>query len=130
MFTIEQIHTAHSKVKSGADFPKYIQDLISLWIQSYTIFVIDGHWEYNGSDDYSISSKSKYDNLQIANITNKDEFIIRLKLHQQWQTDYITFCNDAAKNGIPKRVMNLDTMECLYYDIDDNCILVEQIPST
>lgn len=27
MFTITQIENAHSKVKSGADFPKYIQDL-------------------------------------------------------------------------------------------------------
>ena len=25
MFTVGQIDTAHSKVKSGADFPKYIQ---------------------------------------------------------------------------------------------------------
>jgi hypothetical protein len=30
MFTIEQIDQAHSKVKSGADFPKYIQDLKNL----------------------------------------------------------------------------------------------------
>ena len=26
MFTIQQIHEAHAKVKSGADFPKYIQN--------------------------------------------------------------------------------------------------------
>ena len=30
MFTIAQIKEAHSKVKSGADFPQYIQDLIQL----------------------------------------------------------------------------------------------------
>ena len=30
MFTIAQIKEAHDKVKSGADFPKYIQDLINL----------------------------------------------------------------------------------------------------
>ena len=27
MFTVEQITQAHSHVKSGADFPKYIQDI-------------------------------------------------------------------------------------------------------
>jgi uncharacterized protein YbcV (DUF1398 family) len=27
MFTLEQIKQAHSKVKSGADFPKYIQEI-------------------------------------------------------------------------------------------------------
>jgi hypothetical protein len=31
MFTITQIKEAHSKVKSGADFPAYIQGLISNW---------------------------------------------------------------------------------------------------
>ena len=27
MFTVSQIKEAHSKVKSGADFPKYIQEI-------------------------------------------------------------------------------------------------------
>lgn len=27
MFTVEQIENAHKKVKSGADFPKYIQGI-------------------------------------------------------------------------------------------------------
>ncbi len=31
MFTVEQIKTAHSKVKSGADFPAYIQDIKKNW---------------------------------------------------------------------------------------------------
>lgn len=30
MFTIEQIKTAHSQVKSGADFPAYIQEIKKL----------------------------------------------------------------------------------------------------
>ena len=27
MFTVEQIELAHSKVKTGADFPKYIKEI-------------------------------------------------------------------------------------------------------
>ena len=30
MFTVEQIKAAHSKVKSGADFPAYIQEIKAL----------------------------------------------------------------------------------------------------
>jgi hypothetical protein len=30
MFTLEQIEFAHSKVKSGADFPKFIQEIKSI----------------------------------------------------------------------------------------------------
>ena len=32
MFTIQQIKEAHSKVKSGSDFPKYVQDIIALGV--------------------------------------------------------------------------------------------------
>ena len=32
MFTAEQIITAHSKVKSGADFPNYIKDIKALGV--------------------------------------------------------------------------------------------------
>ena len=32
MFTIQQIKDAHSKVKSGADFPQYMQDIIALGV--------------------------------------------------------------------------------------------------
>lgn len=30
MFTLEQIELAHSKVKSGAEFPRYIQEIKEL----------------------------------------------------------------------------------------------------
>lgn len=30
MFTVEQIETAHAKVKSGADFPNYIKEIKEL----------------------------------------------------------------------------------------------------
>jgi hypothetical protein len=30
MFTLQQIKDAHSKVETGADFPKYIKDLNDL----------------------------------------------------------------------------------------------------
>ena len=43
MFTIDQIKEAHSKVKSGADFPQYVQDLIKLGVIHYTTYVRDGH---------------------------------------------------------------------------------------
>ena len=32
MFTLEQIKLAHSKVKSGADFPAYIKELKALGV--------------------------------------------------------------------------------------------------
>lgn len=40
MFTIQQIQEAHSKVKSGADFLKYMQDIIALSTTPFSDFCV------------------------------------------------------------------------------------------
>ena len=65
MFTLQQIQDAHAKVQSGADFPRYIQDLKDLWVRSYTIFVSDGHAEYQWTDNSTITSPAIYQLLTI-----------------------------------------------------------------
>ncbi len=52
MFTVTQIKEAHSKVKSGADFPKYIQEIKGFGVQSFVTFVNDSHTEYFGENDF------------------------------------------------------------------------------
>lgn len=42
MFTVEQIKAAHSKVKSGADFPAYIQEIKSLGVTHYEAYSLTG----------------------------------------------------------------------------------------
>ena len=129
MFTLTQIHDAHIKVKNGADFPIYIQDLITLWVRSYTVFVSDGHAQYQWDDDYTITSPATYESLELNTTTDKAWFIANLKLHQQWGSDYMTFCQHAAQSGIVKRVLNMTDMTCSYYDSDDQEVVVETVPS-
>lgn len=129
MFTLQNIKDAHSKVRSGADFPRYVQDLIDLGVRSYTTWVADGHADYYGDDAQSIHSDAKYDQLTINDTSDRDSFLHDLKLHQQWWTDYMTFCRDAANAGISKRVMDMQAMTCSYYDSRDTVILEETIPS-
>jgi len=81
MFTIAQIHAAHAKVKSGADFPNYIQDLIQLGVTSYETWVADGHTDYSGSDGYKISTASRYEALTIAGQSQAGQFKKDLKAH-------------------------------------------------
>lgn len=129
MFTLQQIQDTHAKVKSGADFPQYIQDLKDLWVRSYTIFVSDGHAEYQGDNNYALTSPTKYESLVMSDTTDKEWFIYNLKLHQQGGSDYMTFCQHAAQAGITKRVIVMDDMTCTYYDTDDKAIVMETIPS-
>lgn len=128
MFTLDQIKNAHSKVQSGADFPKYIQDLKQLGVKSYTTFVNDGHAEYHAEDGTKVQSEAKYHMLKIAAETNAEQFILYLKMHQQGQTDYMTFCNHAAETGIDCWKVNIDEMTCTYYDDAVVKILTEKIP--
>lgn len=128
MFTVEQIKEAHSKVKSGADFPKYIQDIKQLGVTAFETWVIDSHTEYFGKDHYRTKCNPMYKDLAIADKSDKENFDYYLKIHQQGETDYFRFCNDCAETGIEKWFVCLDAMTCTYYDKAGNKILVEHIP--
>ena len=128
MFTVEQIKAAHSKVKSGADFPAYIQDIKKTGVTFYETFVTDGHTDYYGANNYKATIPAKYEALTIADISNADNFKADLKAHQQGETDYLTFIRMCARFGIEKWEVRIDKMTCTYYDKAENEILVEQIP--
>lgn len=128
MFTLEQIRAAHAKVKSGADFPAYVQDLIRLGLTGYETRVADGRSVFYGSDGFTLQSPAKYEQLEIADHSNQPLFEQQLKAHQQGQTDYPTFCRDCATLGIEKWVVSLAAMTCTYYSKGGEDVLTEAIP--
>ena len=128
MFTLEQIKAAHANVKSGADFPQYIRDLIALGVVSYETWVTDGHTEYAGKDGHRLSSPAGYEALAISDTSNAGQFKSDLKAHQQGQTDYSSFCRDCAASGIEKWVVSTGSMTCTYFDKAGNNVLSEEIP--
>lgn len=128
MFTVEQIQTAHSKVKSGADFPSYIKEIISLGVTHYEAYVSDGHTDYHGGKTHTASVPAKYAPIAIAGVPQTEKFKSELLAHQQGKTDYLTFIKMCAETGIEKWEICMDKMTCTYYDKSGNEILVEQIP--
>ncbi len=83
MFTVEQIKTAHSKVKSGVDFPSYINDIKQLGVTGYETYISDGHTDYYGENNFTTSTVAKYDTLAISEKSNAEQFKMDLKAHQQ-----------------------------------------------
>ncbi|MCK7555925.1 DUF1398 domain-containing protein [Chitinophaga sedimenti] len=128
MFTVAQIHAAHDKVKSGADFPAYIGEIKTLGVTGFATWVKDSHTEYFGANDYRTQSAPMYATLTIADNPDATGFEARLKAHQQGTTDYLTFCRDCAETGIEKWIVDLSAMTCIYYDKKGNEVLVETIP--
>lgn len=126
-FTVEQIKTAHSKVKSGADFPTYIQEIKSMGVTAFETWVKDSHTEYFGTNDFKVASKAMYADLKISDTLNKPRFEHALKIHQQGETDYTTFCKHCAETGIEKWFVDLTKMTCTYYDGSGREVLIEKI---
>ena len=100
MFTLKQIEEAHSKVKSGADFPRYIQKIKTLGVNGFESWVTDSHTEYYGQNGYKVSSSPMYENLKIENSSDPLKFKGYLSIHQKGESDYFTFCKHCAETGI------------------------------
>lgn len=129
MFTIEQIHAAHAKVKTGADFPRYIQELKELGLKNYTNYVADGHTDYQGANGYNLAGSAKYPE-QVVKAQSSPEALKRaIKEHQEGKTDYLTVCRQAAEAGVEKWIVDLVSMTCTYYDIGGNTLMAEAIPN-
>ena len=117
------------KVKSGADFPNYVQELIQLGLIKYDNFVTDGHAEYFGKDNFKINSQVKYATKKIAEESSAEQLKHIISIHQQGQTDYLTFCQQAADAGVEKWTTDTEKMLCIYYDLAGNQLLAEPIPT-
>ena len=128
MFTIEQIKEAHKQVKSGADFPAYIQVLKSMGVIVYQTWVKNSLTDFFGTNDFKIVSKPMYDDLKIESKSDEHQFVLFLKIHQNGETDYLTFCKHCAETGVEKWISDLNEMTCSYYDKTGNTVLVEKIP--
>lgn len=128
MFTAEQIKAAHSKVKSGADFPAYIHEIKQLGVTHYEAYVTDGHIDYHGVNGHMAKVPAKYEPLSIAAATDRELFKAELNAHQQGKTDFLTFIRKCAGCGIEKWMICMDKMTCTYYDKAGTEVLKEAIP--
>ncbi|HSD15190.1 MAG TPA: 2,3-bisphosphoglycerate-independent phosphoglycerate mutase [Flavobacterium sp.] len=128
-FSLEEIHEAHSHVKSGADFPRYANELKNMGVLKYENFVADGKTIYFGVNDFSLTDEPKYERIKISNDPSTLELERVIKTHQQGQTDYKTFCIQAAAAGAYKWICDFTDMTCSYCDADGNTMIIEDIPN-
>lgn len=128
MFTIEQVKAIHSKVKSGADFPAYVQELKTLGLTHYNILVKNGQGIYYGTNGFKIEGEPVYKDKPVADRADAGQLKHIITIHQQGQTDYPTFVNQAAEAGVEKWTTSMLRMEVIYYDKAGNEMLVETIP--
>ncbi|MFC3563592.1 DUF1398 domain-containing protein [Pedobacter jamesrossensis] len=130
MFSIEEIKTAESKIKTGADFPRFIKEIKDLGVIRNDVYVANGLSVYFGEEDYSLqASQDEYPALIINNESSAEKLQHALKIHQNGETDYITFCKQAADAGVEKWVIDLNEMTCIYLDTEQKELIKEEISS-
>ena len=126
-FTLPQIDRAYSRVKSTADFPQYTQALGKLGVVTYDHFVADGHNEYNGTG-HVLATAPAGSLLVVAACGDRQTLQHAITIHNQGQTNYSVFCQQAAEAGVAKWTVRPQEMTCTYYDRQGQPLLVEPIP--
>jgi uncharacterized protein YbcV (DUF1398 family) len=128
IFTKKQVDEASFRVKTGADFPKFVQDLKSFGVQKHDFFVERGDNVYYGKDDFSLPYEPQYPPLKIAEKASKEKFGHFLLIHQQGKTDFPTFCKQVGEAGVAKWVSDFDKKVVIYYDREGNEVSKEPLP--
>ncbi len=128
MFTLQQLKVAHAKVRTGADFPRYVQEIKQLGLLRYEFMVADGSFVYYGSGGYKVSREASYASLVISPVASEDALRHTIAIHQQGQTDFVTFCRQAAEAGVEKWEIDTQSMLCTYFDVAGNRMVEEAIP--
>lgn len=128
MFTKEQIEVAHAKVKDGADFPKYVQEIKSLGVMSHEVVLTDGTWIFKGNDNCFVEFQRELESVQVSPHPSPEKFKHILSIHQQGETDYPTFCIQAGEAGVERWISDFESMTVTYLDKDGQVVIIESIP--
>jgi len=130
MFSIEEIKAAESKIETGADFPQFIKKIKEMGVVRNDVYVSNGLSVYFDSEDHSVqASPDEYPNLVINDEASAEKLQHALQVHQKGETDYLTFCKQAADAGVEKWVTDLNEMTCTYLDSAQKELVKEAIPS-
>jgi uncharacterized protein YbcV (DUF1398 family) len=128
MFTLKQMKAAHAKVKSGADFPAYVQEIKQLGLLHYDFMVKDGRTVYHGRNGFQLSGDPIYEEKIISVQASPAAVQQIIAEHQQGKSDFLTFCRQVAEAGVEKWVVDTKAMLCSYYDRSGNSMVAEPIP--
>lgn len=128
MFTREQIETAHGTVKSGADFPQYVQEIKMLGVKSHEVVLTDGTWIFKGTDGQTVQFQRGLEHVPVAAQASPERFKQILTSHQRGETDYPSFCRQAGEAGVERWISDFEHMSVTYLGSSGAVIDVEPIP--
>jgi len=74
-----------------------------------------------------VISSSAHEELKIAEISDREDFIKHLNLHNQRKTSYLEMSRGLANSGVEKWTFDTNKLTMTYYDQGGNVMLLEEI---
>lgn len=127
-FTEQDIRAAYAKTRTGADFPRLIQDLKKLGIVSYDHLLASGSNVFYGNHAQSVSLSNMGPSVPVSDQANLELLKKHISDHQRGLTNYPTLCGLAGQAGVAKWTSDLLAMTCTYFDKSGRKMHVELIP--
>ncbi|MCI5870553.1 DUF1398 domain-containing protein [Streptococcus sp.] len=128
MFTLEVIDRGHEQF-TGPDFPNLIAYFKDLGMVENTVDIQSGQVTYRSKTGKILEKMGYQVMISVSDQVNLDQFVTILRHHQAGETDFPTFCQEAAEAGVYKWVIDLEAMTCSYLDKTGQAVFVEAVPS-
>jgi|HubBroStandDraft_1064217.scaffolds.fasta_scaffold48076_2 uncharacterized protein YbcV (DUF1398 family) len=128
-FTEQDIRAAYAKTRTGADFPRLIQDLKKLGMVSYDHLLESGSNVFHGQDGQSVPLSNMGPSVPVNDRANVELLKKHISEHQRGLTNYPTLCGLAGQGGVDKWTCDLLAMTCTYFDRSGRKLHVEFIPT-
>jgi uncharacterized protein YbcV (DUF1398 family) len=128
-FTEQAIRAAYARTRTGADFPRLIQDLKKLGIVSYDHMLESGSNIFHGQDGQSVSLSNMGPSVPVNDRADVELLKKHISEHQRGLTSYPTLCGLAGQAGVDKWTCGLLAMTCTYFDRSGRKLHVELIPT-
>ena len=129
-FTEQDIRAAYAKTRTGADFPRLIQDLKKLGIVSYDHMLESGSNVFHGRDRQSVPLSNMGPSVSVNDQAAVELLKKHISKHQRGLTDYPALCGLAGQAGVDKWTCDLLAMTCTYFDRSGRKLHVEFIPTS
>ena len=128
-FTEQDIRAAYAKTRTGADFPRLIQDLKKLGIVSYDHMLASGSNIFHGEHGQSVSLSNMGPSVPVSDQADLELLKKHISEHQRGLSNYPTLCGLAGQAGVEKWTSDLLAMTCTYFDKSGRKMHVELIPT-
>ncbi|MEH7504172.1 DUF1398 family protein [Neobacillus drentensis] len=107
---------------------KLVNELKNIGVSIYEYLVEKGINKYYNSNGECLKTSSNGLGAIVNKVSSQTSLKHILLIHQKGETDYPTFCKQAAESGVEKWVSDLKKMKVYYIDYDGNVLLEENIP--